>query len=337
MALNVGIIGLEHPATTRMIPAAVVSPRVRLVALADGDRERLEQTGQPLGVDALFADYRALLERRDVDLVYIATPSHLRAETAIAAARAGKHVLCEQPMATNAADGERLVAGARASGVKLAIGYTTRHHPVLMEARRRYQSGTLGPLRLVRCHFSSYRSAGADESRPAGEQDGGGPLLDMGAPCLDTLRFVLGEEVAAVSGYLTHGRGWEAHDCAVLAARLRGGAPALIDVSFDLNESGFDVIGDGSSLIARGCYSDVAVGRLGLVRNNRGRAGWLLDPEWLVELREGDLPHYHLYVRELEAFCDCIEEDREPENSGLRGLDDLRVLDEVSRQGGLLQ
>jgi predicted dehydrogenase len=148
--LRVGVIGTGSIATGAHLPAITkLSGLLELVAVADVRPEVARLVGERYGVDA-YDDYRALLERDDVDLVDICTPEFLHAEQAIAAAAAGKHVHCEKPMASSVAEADAMIDACRRAGVRLMVGHSRRFTPRYRQIRAAIDAGEVGIVRFVR-------------------------------------------------------------------------------------------------------------------------------------------------------------------------------------------
>ena len=178
--LNIGFIGCGGIARHHVtLLSQVTSPRVRLAAVADPNREAAASFVRDFGGDgevALFADHRGLLKRDDVDAVFVCTPTYLHAAPVIAAARAGKHVFCEKPMAMKLGDAHRMAEACERHGVRLTIGFVRRFDSFWGCMRKIVASGTLGaPLVWLSAssgHQSTVWMRDADK--------GGGPLMDGG-------------------------------------------------------------------------------------------------------------------------------------------------------------
>ena len=152
--------------------------RTELVAIASRDEPRARGRRRALGIPRAHGSYEALLADPDVDAVYIPLPNHLHAEWAIAAARAGKHVLCEKPLAMTAADAERMVRAADDAGVHLMEAFMYRHHPSWVAAIELVRAGRIGTVRSVQSWFSYYNDD-PDNIRNI-LSAGGGALYDIG-------------------------------------------------------------------------------------------------------------------------------------------------------------
>jgi predicted dehydrogenase len=150
------------------------------------------------GIPRVHGSYEALLADPGVDAVYVPLPNHLHAEWTIRAARVGKHVLCEKPLALTVAEVDAMEAAAREAGVVLAEAFMYRHHPQTLKAKELEDGGAIGAVRFVRGTFSFPLTRGGDvRLRP---EWGGGCLWDVGCYPLSFARFLLGAEPVEVFG-----------------------------------------------------------------------------------------------------------------------------------------
>lgn len=222
-----GILGAAAIARTALIPAIAASRNGRLVAVASRDRERAEALARPAGAQA--ASYEALLKNPEVDAVYIPLVNSLHAEWSVLALEAGKHVLCEKPLAMTAAEAETMAAAAGRSGKLLMEGFMYRFDPGFRD-----QLGDLAghSIRHVSAWFG-FRVQDPDNYRLRPEY-GGGALMDVGAYGINACRWLLGEpeEVAAVAHV-----GPTGVDLTTGASmRFKDGATAYVWASFESPE-----------------------------------------------------------------------------------------------------
>ncbi|MEO7664554.1 MAG: Gfo/Idh/MocA family oxidoreductase, partial [Candidatus Limnocylindrales bacterium] len=154
--LRWGILSTADIARTKVIPGIRGADRCRIVAIASRDLARAQAAAAEAGIPTVHGSYEALLADPDVDAVYIPLPNHLHAEWAIAAARAGKHVLCEKPLAMTAADAQRMVDVAEAEGVRLMEAFMYRLHPSWVAVVDLVRSGRIGRLVAVQSWFSYF-------------------------------------------------------------------------------------------------------------------------------------------------------------------------------------
>jgi len=210
-SLGVGMVGYAfmgraHSQAWRTVDRVFDLPlRPRLAAICGRDRAATEAAAGRLGWAAAETDWRALIARDDVQLIDIAAPGSVHAPIAIAALRAGKHVLCEKPLANTLAEAERMSAAADAafpSGARAMVGFNYRRVPALTLARRLVEQGRIGTLRHVRAVYLQDWLVDPDSPltwRMQAEQAGSGALGDLGAHIVDLARFLTGDEIAGVS------------------------------------------------------------------------------------------------------------------------------------------
>jgi predicted dehydrogenase len=213
-ALRVGMIGYSfmgaaHAQAWRTAHRFFDLPRTpELTALAGRSEPAVRAAADRMGFTSVETDWRELLARNDIDLVDICTPGDTHAEIAVAALAAGKHVLCEKPLANSVAEAERMVNAAReaaAGGVLAMCGYTYRRTPALALARRLVTDGRIGTVRHVRAHYlQDWLSdpATALNWRLDAAKAGSGALGDIGSHLVDTTQWLTGEPITGVSALL---------------------------------------------------------------------------------------------------------------------------------------
>jgi predicted dehydrogenase len=191
-----GILSTASIATEKVIPGIRRSSRGEVVAIGSRDAERARAAADRHGIAHVHGSYEALLADPDVDAVYVPLPNHLHAEWTLAAARAGKHVLCEKPLALTAADAERMIEGCRAEGVVLMEAFMYRLHPSWVAARELVAAGRIGRLAAVSSWFSYYNDDPANIRNVRAY--GGGALLDIGCYSVNLSRMLFGAEPTRV-------------------------------------------------------------------------------------------------------------------------------------------
>jgi predicted dehydrogenase len=213
-----------------LIPALQASDRAELVAVASRDAERARAYAETHGIPLGLGSYEALLERDDIDVVYNPLPNHLHASLTIAAADAGKHVLCEKPLALTLAEVDAIAAAATAAGVVVTEAFMYRHHPLTLRIQEVVSGGAIGRPLTVRGSFSFLLTNEGDvRLDPA---MGGGSLWDIGCYPASYARTVLGEPPIEAAG-LAH-IGPTGVDLSFWGAlRFASGAVAQLDCSFE--------------------------------------------------------------------------------------------------------
>ena len=152
--LRWGILSTADIAVKKVIPGMRTASRCEVLGIASRDRERAESTARELGIPRAYGSYEELLGDPDLDAVYVPLPNHLHAQWTIEAARAGKHVLCEKPLALSVAEVDAMTSAAREAGVAVAEAFMYRHHPQTLKVRELVQAGAIGRVRFLRGTFS---------------------------------------------------------------------------------------------------------------------------------------------------------------------------------------
>jgi predicted dehydrogenase len=200
--LRWGLLGTAR-INRSLIPPLRASARNELAAVASRDAARARAYADEWGIPHSHGSYEALLADPGVDVVYISLPNHLHAEWAIRAAEAGKHVLCEKPLALRVDEVDAMTAAAESAGVLVAEGFMYRHHPRTMEVKALIDDGAIGELHFVRGAFTF------PLTRPGNPrwipEMGGGSLWDVGCYPLSFARYVVGAEPLDVYGRQVEG------------------------------------------------------------------------------------------------------------------------------------
>jgi predicted dehydrogenase len=245
--IGAGAIGHDHLASFRQHPDA------RVVALAEVSPERGRDAAAKFGVPELVTDHRELLKRDDIQVISVALPNYLHAPVALAALRAGKHVMIDKPMATHAREAAKLVAEAEKRGLLLMVGQNARFTPEVQTARKLVEDGVLGEVYHAKTAWTRRTGIPRIGSWFTQKQfAGGGCCYDIGVHALDRCLFLMGEfEAAAVSGqtYAQFGPrglgngGWgrseidpkakfDVDDLAVALIKLKSGRTVLLEASW---------------------------------------------------------------------------------------------------------
>jgi predicted dehydrogenase len=196
-----GILSTANIGVRKVIPATQKAERCEVVAIASRDGERAARTAAELGIPRAHEGYDSLLSDPDVDAVYIPLPNSEHAAWTIAAARAGKHVLCEKPLAMTAAEAEEMVRACANEGVLLMEAFMYRLHPSWEAARDLVASGRIGRVRAVQSWFSYFNDdPGNIRNVP---ELGGGALYDIGCYCINLSRMLFGGEPTGIEASVT--------------------------------------------------------------------------------------------------------------------------------------
>jgi predicted dehydrogenase len=187
-----GVIGCADIAIRKVIPGMQGSTMSQVDAIASRSADKAATTAKSLGIPKSYGSYEALLADTDIEAVYIPLPNHLHAEWTIAAAAAGKHVLCEKPLAPSSADARRMIDACEQAGVKLMEAFMYRLHPLWKEVRRMVAGGSIGELLAIQSFFS-YRNVDPNDIRNIAAF-AGGALMDIGCYPVNVARMMFESE-----------------------------------------------------------------------------------------------------------------------------------------------
>jgi predicted dehydrogenase len=196
--LRFGVLGCAAIAVQKVIPAIQRSERCEVVAIASRDLDRAAATAADLGIGRHHGSYDDLLADADVEAVYIPLPNHLHAAWTLRAANAGKHVLCEKPLALDTTEATGMIEGCRRAGVTLMEAFMYRLHPMWTRVHELVTQGSIGELQAIQAFFS-YRNLDADNIRNIAAY-GGGALMDIGCYTINVARWMFDAEPTSVVG-----------------------------------------------------------------------------------------------------------------------------------------
>jgi predicted dehydrogenase len=194
--LRWGILSTADIARRKVIPGLLKADRCEVVAIGSRDAGQARTVADELGIPTAHGSYEGLLADQNVDAVYIPLPNHMHAEWTMTAARAGKHILCEKPLAMTAAEAARMVDVCGNEGVRLMEAFMYRLHPSWEEVRRLVHGGRIGQLRAVQTWFSYSNTDPANIRNQL--EAGGGALYDIGCYAINLSRMLFDEEPADV-------------------------------------------------------------------------------------------------------------------------------------------
>jgi len=287
-----------------------------LIAVCDASEERARQKAEAFGA-RVYTRYEELLEQGDIDVVCICTPSGMHPEQTMLAARAGKHVICEKPIALTLEAADRMIAVCRQHQVKLATVFPRRMSPSSRYVKALIEEGRLGKLSLCSGYVKFYRSQAYYDSagwRGTWAMDGGGAMMNQGIHTVDLLQWLAGP-VRSVTGYARNVlRDIEVEDTAVAALQFKSGALGVIEAT--------------TTAYAQSNHRIVIQGDLGTV---------VLDGDEISELsiigEEADIPVFEPFQvipdghsMQIRDMAQAILEDREPLIDGEAGRHALQII-----------
>ena len=278
-----GIVGCGWVARDYVAPAILSAPTARLVAACDPDPAALRRLAEGNTGVARHAELAAFLATPGLEAVYVATPNHLHRPLVEAAARAGKHVLCEKPMATTLADAEAMVAACRAAGVRYATAFDQRFHARHRRLRELVQAGRLGDITVARVHYACWTpgnwSPVAGEAHDNWRVDparaGGGAFIDLAPHGLDLTQVLLGEPLVETTClFQRRVFDYPVDDGAALLGRFRSGALLVMNVAYNCPDHyprrTLELIGTRAMAVAHNTMGQTPGGSLRLVEAATG-------------------------------------------------------------------
>ncbi len=327
------VVGLGHIALDEVIPAFVQCKRSRVTALVSGHRDKAQAVARQYGIDPRsiynYQNYDELRNNPAVQAVYVALPNSLHAEYTVRAARAGKHVFCEKPMATSSRDCQQMIDACKAAGRRLMIGYRMQYEPYNREVIRRARAKELGDLKLFTAD-NGQNQGDPTQWRLQRALSGGGALPDVGIYCLNAARYVTGEEPVEVFArtWSTPGdpRFKEVEESMVFELRFPSGVLASCTCGYGNHRlQRYTVVGAQSWAELNPAFP---------YRGQRlrvARAGGRRE-----EVTEVQLEQPNQFAREIDHFSQCVTEGRTPHTPGEEGLADLRIIEQLyaSAQAG---
>jgi predicted dehydrogenase len=238
-SLNWGLIGTGDIARKRVAPVLRDSALCELVAVSRARVHLAEDFAKEFGAKKWFADWRELIRDEEIEAVYIATPVYLHAAQTIAAAEAGKHVLCEKPMAMNAKECDEMIAACRANGVKLGVAYYRHFYPAIRRIKQIIAAGEIGKVSVAHINAFEYVDLAPDDPHHwflEKEKSGGGPMMDFGCHRLEVLTNLFGKvrRVESIVANVVFDR--EVEDTAAALLQFENGVCASVTVTHAANE-----------------------------------------------------------------------------------------------------
>ncbi len=326
--IGYAVIGLGRIAG-HFMPGSRLTTNSQITGLVSGHRDKAERIAAEYGVakESIYSyeNFDEIARNPAIDAVYVALPNSMHAEYTIRAAKAGKHVLCEKPMATNVAEAEAMIAACKAANVKLMIAYRCHYEPTNLKAVKLIRDGALGKVQAIESTFGF--NIGPNEWRTRKKLAGGGPLFDVGIYSLNACRYLTGEEPEHISAYASvidhDGRFDEVEENVSWTMRFPSGVVASCNTTYGAPMEGYFRV--------------------------HGSKGWLeVNPAFVYDgLRltgefngtkidepnpARDPSHFQA---EAEHFSHCVQNGLEPKSPGDEGLRDMGYITEIYRSAGI--
>jgi predicted dehydrogenase len=305
------------------------SSNSQITALVSGHRDKAERIADQYGVPHSsiysYEDFDRIAENKAVDAVYVALPNSMHAEYTIRAAKAGKHVLCEKPMATSVAEAKAMIAACKGANVKLMIASRCHYEPTNLKAVQLIREGALGKVQAIESAFGFNIAAG--EWRLSKKLAGGGPLFDVGIYSLNACRYLTGEEpehISAFASVIDHdGRFNEVEENVAWTMKFPSGIVASCNTTYGAPMNGFfRVHGSKGTLEGAPAFNYDGLRLLG------DFGGMHLE-------ESNPLRDPYQFQAQAEHFSHCVQNGLEPKTPGEEGLRDMEYITQIYRSAGI--
>jgi predicted dehydrogenase len=315
------VVGIGSLSKNQIIPALAKTENCKLVALVSGHAaEKAPPIVEKFGLNPKYVynydNYDSIKDNPDIDVVYVVLPNSMHAEYTIRALKAGKHVLCEKPMATSVEDCQRMIDAAKAANKKLMIGYRLRHEPYNMKAIELLRGGQAGTIKNIDAG-AGFVIGDPTQWRLHKELSGGGSLMDIGIYALNATRYLSGEEPVEVTAmtYSTPNdpRFKEVEETMLFTLRFASGLLANCTSSYGFGVNRYRVTCEKGMVESEPFLSYAGLRLFARMPGKREREEIVFDP-------------MDQFGSEMDFFAQCIREGKDPRTPGEEGLRDMRVI-----------
>jgi xylose dehydrogenase (NAD/NADP) len=318
--LRIGIISTARVGERRIVPAIQKSKNATVTAVASRDGARAQAYAERLDLPKAYTSYEALLNDPEIDAVYVPLPNALHCEWSCKAAEAGKHVLCEKPLAANAREVDRMIGACDANDVVLMEGFMYRFHPQTVKVLEMIAFGAIGAVRIVRAAFCFTVSSETNiRLNPA---LGGGALMDVGSYCVSVARTMVGAEPESVTALAQRGASGVDEAMGGLL-QFPGGALASFECSFRTPyRASYEVIGEHGRIEVIAPF----------ITNNNETLIVLHTPDDRAQTYA--FPATDQYALMVEHFAECVMDRLPLRYSPSEGRAQMHVIDALYESAG---
>jgi predicted dehydrogenase len=327
--IGYAVVGLGHLALTDVMPAFGACKLSRAVALVSGDPQKASIVAQQYGINPRsiydYKNFDDIANNKEVDAVYIILPNGMHHEYTIRAARAGKHVLCEKPMANTVKECEEMVDACEKAQKKLMVAYRIQYEPYNRIVQDWVRSREYGNVKIME-FYNGQHIGDPSQWRLKKSLAGGGSLPDVGIYCLNTCRFLIGEEPEAVFGavYSTPGESKfkEVEETVLFQLHFPGGIRANCVTTYGAHMSrryrAFTDKGTWFGMDPAFAYKGLQIE----FSQAKGKLEWKQHPSMFEKDQ---------FALELDHFSECIAQNKKPYTPGEEGLQDQKIIEAIYR------
>jgi predicted dehydrogenase len=335
--IGYAIIGLGRIAD-HFMRAIQQTNNSQVVALVSGHHDKALTIARDYNVSREniynYENMDAFRNNKQIDAVYVALPNSMHAEYTIRSAKAGKHVLCEKPMAVSVPEAESMIAACKEANVKLMIAYRCHYEPTNLAAVKMIKDGTLGQIQQIQAAFGF--NCGATEWRLQKPLAGGGPMMDVGIYCLNATRYLTGEEPQTFSAYTykdpNDPRFANVEENLNWITKFPSGILASCNTTYSANMQGyFRVYGSKGWVQVTDAYSYDGLVLTAEYKPDNASPG---DKPTIIRDANPEKDPSH-FVREADHFSNCILNNQTPKTPGEEGLRDLQCIRDIYKSAGI--
>ncbi|MBQ7500734.1 MAG: Gfo/Idh/MocA family oxidoreductase [Clostridia bacterium] len=309
--LKWGVIGAGGIADRRTLPGMMLADNAELIAVMEVSEELANKLKEKYNAKYAYTDHNELLANDEIEAVYIASPVVCHKEQAIAAAKAGKHILLEKPAAVTLEDGYDILSAAKDAGVLIASGFMMRYHGYHQKIKEMIAAGDIGKVVSARGQLTCWYPEIPGAWRQHKEQSGGGALMDMGVHCIDLIEYILGAKTVEVCGFNdTRTFSYDVDDSSNILIKLDNGAAAYVDSHFNIPDDAafcrLEFYGTKGSILAEGTIGQVEGGTVravisGADEGYNAAQNRTTNGAFTVEAKLGNM-----YTKEIESFGESV-------------------------------
>jgi predicted dehydrogenase len=338
--INWGVIGCGGIASRRAIPEMKQDgENAKLVSVMDANPARAAEVAKRFGVPHHCADEGELLAQ-DLQAVYIASPPQAHTQQTIRAAQAGKHILCEKPMALTAAEADEMAQACQSAGVSFMLGLCMRQNLYHAKARELVHAGVLGRPVMGRAQLTCWYPPIPGAWRQDLKQSGGGALMDMGVHCLDLLEWIFDSRIIEVAGFqdqLVQRYATPIDDTSTVVARFANGTHGIVDTYYNLPDAAaqntLELHGTGGSLMAQGTIGQEPTGRMFGIFHRQGAYEAEQTRSAAPRREEFHFEGRGIYGQMIAQFSQCLLDQQPPSITAADGRRTVALLQAIYRAG----
>ena len=325
-----GILGCSGIGKSRTIPGLLACENAELYAIAGRNEEKLKAYAEPFAPKKLYTDYQALLDDENVDAVYLPLPNGIHMEWVEKAAKAGKHILCEKPMALTEEQVREMFAAAKANGVLLEEAYAYRHAQLAQKVKEIVDSGAIGRIRYLESKHSTFDTNRSGIRYQKG--NGGGAVYDVTCYNVSLASYLLGKDPVDMSVYCGFDKetGVDTSDAVML--RYEEGVTAMLYAGLDAYRRGcYSILGDTGRIDVDHKFNSSGVCHIRVSTGARPQGAEYVDEtttDYTIWVEDN-------YKREIELFSDAVLNGTPLTISEEESLRTARVCDAIRKAGGI--